>query len=380
MREVVLKRFHEVFETAPKFIVRAPGRANLIGEHTDYNDGFVLPFAVDRAVWIAGRQRDDNIIRVFTLDYGETIAEFTTSQLQDNWPHWTTYIRGAWWLLQVLGQPPKGVDVVIGSDIPAGGGMSSSAAVSVGAIETVLAVLDVATHSQKEKALLGVRIEREFVGLPVGVMDQMASAVPDADAAILLDCRSLETINVKIPLTAQVVVINSMKERQLVGSPYAERRRQCEEASEILGVAALRDTTLAAVEAHRKQLGDVRYRRARHVVTENKRTLQTVELLAKDDLAAVGNLLNASHVSLRDDYETSVAELDILTEIARQHPSCYGARIMGGGFGGCAVSLLDPTGYKDFVAHVEKIYSARTNLAPEFYMVSPTRGSHVELF
>lgn len=381
IRETVLARFSQVYQRDATIVVRAPGRANLIGEHTDYNDGFVMPLAVNWAVWVAVGPRDDDQLRIYTLDFGEEMVTIPTEHvgLQDQkWPHWTTYIRGAWWLMQERGRQPFGADIVIGSDIPIGGGMSSSAAIGVAAIETVLAILGDTSYTQTQKALLAVDIEHQFTGVPVGVMDQMASATPQGANAILLDCRTLETQPVPLSDVAKVVVINSMKQRQLVNSAYAERRHQCEAAAKILGIKALRDTSLEQVTAYADQLGDVLLRRARHVVTENQRTLAMRGILADGDLHHAGHLINESHYSLRDDYEVSVEELDTLTEIARTHEACYGARIMGGGFGGCAVSLVRASDIPKFVETVKTGYAAATGLLAEFYICDPAAGSSAE--
>lgn len=381
MREQVLSAFREIFEVAPYLLVRAPGRANLIGEHTDYNDGFVMPFAVDRAIWMALGVRDDQRFRVHSLDFGNRTIEYDVSRLEDkSLPHWTAYVRGAWWLLQGRGYDLPGIDVVIGSDIPPGGGMSSSAAIGVACIEAGLAIAQEKSLSQTEKALLAVEIEHRFIGLRVGVMDQMASAVPQDAHAVLLDCRSLAMEPVPVPNQVQIVVINSMKERQLVGSEYQTRREQCESAADILQVAALRDADLEMVEAHREVLGNLRYRRARHVVTENARTLEMKERLEAGDVEAAGELLNVSHFSLRDDYEVSVPELDTLTEIARNHRTCYGARIMGGGFGGCAIAMVQQDAVDVFCKAVKNDYQQQVGLIAEFYVVHATPGSDVEYF
>jgi galactokinase len=380
MRDKILQHFADVYTHLPALLSRAPGRVNLIGEHTDYNDGFVLPFAIDRAVWIAVRPRSDNEIHVYSMDFGEQQTTFTVDAVQDTTlPHWTAYIRGAWWLLAEKGYRLGGAEVLISSDLPIGGGMSSSAAISVAAIEIALALMGDTNRSQSEKALLAVEIERRFVGVPVGVMDQMASAVPRSADAMLLDCRSLETSVVPLPEDAAVMVIDSRKARQLVGSPYAERRQQCEQAAKIFGVSALRDVSLDMVNTARSPLSDVQFRRARHVVTENARTLQAQTALFSGDIARMGELLNASHASLRDDYEVSVRELDVLTAAARQHPGCYGARIMGGGFGGCAVALVKPDDLVLFESDVAAQYNRETGLQAIFYHVKPAPGSYVEV-
>lgn len=377
MRSQVLEAFEAEFGRSPQFMIRAPGRANLIGEHTDYNDGFVMPLAVDRALYIAAAPRPDDQITLKTLDFDGQVQFSLADLKRDTLPHWSQHVRGAWWLLAQKGFDLPGADVVIGSDIPMGVGMSSSAAIEVGFIETALALIDNTDFSPSEKALMAVEVEHQFVGVPSGVMDQMASAAAIDGTAMLLDCRSLETTAVPIPDSVRVVLINSMKQRELVASAYAERRRQCEEAAQTLGVPALRDATLEMVDA---KLEGVHFRRARHVVTENERTLAMQTALGDNDLIQAGDLIQASHRSLRDDYETSIRELDVLSEIATAHDGCYGARIMGGGFGGCAVSLVDATAIDDFQAVVTPAYREQTNLTPEFYVCKPSAGSGVERF
>jgi galactokinase len=381
IREKVLEAFQSAYRTKPQFLIRAPGRANLIGEHTDYNDGFVMPLAVDRAVWLAVGTRSDHRISVQSLDFGGQPTTFATNQLEDrNLPHWSKHVRGAWWYMQQEGKTLPGANVVIGGDIPIGAGMSSSAAIGVGVIETVLAILGDKSHTQKQKALMAVEIEHEFMGVPCGVMDQMASAAALDHSAMLLDCRSLEISPVPLPASVRVVVINSMKKRELADSAYAERRAQCQSAAQRVGVAALRDADLALLEEKRDKLGDTLYRRARHVVTENARTLEMKSTLEKGDLQKAGELLNASHASLRDDYEVSIRELDVLSSLAQAQAGCYGARIMGGGFGGCAVALVKTEAVEAFTAGVKLRYLEATQLDPEFYVCIPAAGSSAEVF
>lgn len=372
----VIETYEKEYGEKPQFLVRAPGRANLIGEHTDYHDGFVMPLAVDRAVWLAISPRNDNQLSVYTLDFGNQRITFGFDQLLNkDFPKWTQHIRGAWWLMQQDGKKVPGANVVIGSDIPMGTGMSSSAAIEVAMIEAVLTLIGDTSYTQTQKALLAVEIEHQFMGMPSGVLDQMASAAALEGTAMLLDCRSLERTPVPIPDTVRVVVMNTMKSRELGDSGYATRRRESESAAEILGVPALRDATLATVDAKRNELGDVRYRRARHVVTENERTLQMKEILAQNDLDGAGKLMNASHASLRDDYEVSVFELDTMSELAQSHPACYGARMMGGGFGGCAVGLVQADSIDDFLNFIAPRYEEKTGYKPEFYVCVPSAGS-----
>jgi len=379
MRERVINAFNRVFNYPPSLVVRAPGRANLIGEHTDYNEGFVMPLAIDRALYVAAAPRDDSLVRVHTLDYGQQTVQFSMGQLHDTaLPHWTRHIRGMWWLLGERGDPQPGADLVVGSDIPIGAGMSSSAAIGVAVVELALALNGQESLSQVEKALRAVEIEHRYMGVPCGVMDQIASAGGQAGAAMLLDCRTLAITPVILPRDASVLVLNTMKTRELAGSAYAERRRQCEEAAAILGIPALRDASPLTVDSARGALGHTRYRRARHVVAEDERTLQMASALADGDLQRAGALINASHASLRDDYEVSCVELDMLSGFARKHPGCFGARMMGGGFGGCVVALVQAGAAQDVIGHVQAGYSAALGVTPECYACIPASGSSIE--
>jgi galactokinase len=313
------------------------------------------------------------------LDFNNQSVAFGIEQLQDKTlPHWSKHVRGAWWLLAQKGFALFGADILIGGDVPLGAGMSSSAAIGVGVIEMGLALLKDRDHTQAEKALLAVEIEHKFIGVPCGIMDQMASAAALDHSAMLLDCRTLGIDPVPIPDGVSIVVLNTMKSRELADSAYAERRQQCEEASDLMGIVALRDADLDMVEQYREQLGDVRYRRARHVVTEDERTLEMKTAMEAGDLKRAGKLLNASHASLRDDYEVSAMELDVMSSLAQEHPACYGARMMGGGFGGCAVALVQTPGVDDFLAYLEPRYSQATGRQPEFYVCKPAPGSSVE--
>jgi len=377
-RDAVLQKFREHFGTSPTFLARAPGRVNLIGEHTDYNDGFVLPAAIDRAVWIATRPRPgDTLVHMVSVDFDAQIT-FSLYNLDDpDLPHWSLYPRGALWWLQEHSYPVPAFDAVMGGDIPIGAGLSSSAAVELVTLELGLALAD-AQMPQLQKALAGVEVEHQFVGVPCGVMDQMASAMGQTDHALLIDCRSLETTPVPVPTEASLVILDTGKRRGLVSSEYAARREQCEAAARVLGVEALRDATLADVEAARARLGDVLYRRARHVVSENQRVLDTVAALRAGDLAHVGELLHASHISLRDDYAVSCAELDAMAEIANAQAGCYGARMTGAGFGGCAVALVATEAVSAFVEAVAPAYHERTGLAPQLYVCRAAAGSSIE--
>jgi galactokinase len=377
VRETVLTAFQDHFKQPPTLLVRAPGRVNIIGEHTDYNDGFVLPAAIDRAIYVAARPRVDVTVRLMSVDFnGRT--QFDLDTLDDpDLPGWSKYPRGALWWLQEHGHYIPGFDAVIGGDIPIGAGLSSSAAVEVGMIELGLA-LGGGKMAQVDKALAGVEVEHQFIGMPCGVMDQMASALGKEGHVLLIDCRTLGTDPIPVPSGASIVIMDTAKQRGLVDSEYAARREQCETAAEKLGVAALRDANSAQLEAAKADLGDVLYRRARHVISENSRVQVAVMALRAGGLKTVGQALRDSHTSLRDDYEVSCAELDAMVEIANAQPGCYGARMTGGGFGGCAVALVENSAVDAFVAAVGPAYTEKTKLTPRLYVCHAAAGSGVE--
>ncbi len=373
--QAVLSAFQTRVGHAPAILARAPGRINLIGEHTDYNDGFVLPMSIDRATTVALAPRDDDRVRVISLDFGGEHTFALGDWRGEEHPHWTRYPRGIMWLLAEKGYTLAGLDMVIGSELPIGAGVSSSASVEMAVLEAVLAMLDVTSFTQAEKALMGVEVEHRFAGVPCGVMDQMAAAAGDAGNALLIDCRSLETTLVSIPDRAAVVVMDTAKKRGLVDSEYGLRRRQCEEAARTLGLKALRDLPLAELDAALARLEPVIQKRVRHVVTENDRTLRAVDAFRAGDLEQVGVLFNASHASLRDDFEVSCRELDVIVALAQDQPGCYGARMSGGGFGGCAVALVERDRVEDFIRAVVPAYTAGTGLTPDLYAVAPAPGS-----
>lgn len=377
VRENVLTTFRERFGGEPALLARAPGRVNLIGEHTDYNDGFVLPAAIDRAIYVAARPRHDREVHFVSIDFGDQTV-FTLDALDaPDLPVWSSYPRGALWWLGDQGFAVPGFDAVMGGDIPVGAGLSSSAAVEVAMIELGLALAG-ESLSKQAIALGGVEVEHQFIGVPCGVMDQMASAMGVDGHALLINCRSLEATPIPVPGGVSIMIMDTAKQRGLVDSEYATRRAQCEEAARVLGVPALRDATREQVEAAREQLGDLLYRRARHIVTENLRTQATAMALRSGGLKTAGQAMRESHASLRDDYEVSCRELDIMSDLANAQPGCYGARMTGGGFGGCAVALVEDGAVEAFVQAVAPAYEAETGLTPQLYVCRAAAGSGVE--
>ncbi len=377
VKDLVLKTFRERFGEDATLLARAPGRVNLIGEHTDYNDGFVFPAAIERAIYVAARPRADSTVNLESVDFNARTT-FHMDHLDDpELPAWSKYPRGALWWLYDQGYTVPGMDIVIGGDIPIGAGLSSSAAVEIVMLELGLALID-RPMPQVDKALAGVEVEHKFVGMPCGVMDQMASAMGVERHALLIDCRSLQATPIPVPHGTSIVIMDTARRRGLVDSEYARRREQCEAAAQLLGVPALRDAKREQLEAARDRLGDVLYRRARHIITENLRVQAAAMALRGGGLKTAGQALRESHASLRDDYEVSCFELDVIADLASAHPGCYGARMTGAGFGGCAVALVQNGAVEDFVKSVAPAYSARTGLTPQIYVTQAAAGSGIE--
>ena len=375
LKDRVVADFRSRYGEAPPLVVRAPGRVNLIGEHTDYNDGFVLPMAIDRAVWIAFRRRDDHLVRVHSLEFGQA-SDFSLHHLHREAKGWVEYVKGMAWALQDDGAELGGWEGVVASDIPVGAGLSSSAALEL-ATARAFAVVSNLTWDAVRMAKLGQRAENEWVGMNCGIMDQMISSAGQSGRALLIDCRSLHIHAVPLAPETSVVVLDSGKRRGLVDSAYNERRSQCEAAARFFGVEALRDVTSERLKAEGSALDDLTYRRARHVVTENERTLQAAEALRQCASAAMGRLMVASHVSMRDDFEISCVELDAMVSCALGQKSCFGARMTGGGFGGCAVALVRAEATEEFAAQVVSCYSAATGLTPAAYFCQASSGAEV---
>ena len=375
-RQKVFAAFRERWGKSPTLAALAPGRVNLIGEHTDYNDGFVLPMAIDRDILIMLRPRDDRMARLWSLDFAQEAVFALDAIAPDPTAPWSNYVRGVAWALAEKGITLRGMDAAIHGAVPIGAGLSSSAALEVAA---GLALLASSGQSLPLPALALAcqRAENEFVGNRCGIMDQFISALGRAGHALLLDCRTLEQEHVPLPAGYRIVIANSMVRRALVNSAYNERRAQCEEAARALGVGALRDADEAMLESAKPRLSDRVYRRARHVIAENTRVLQAVDALRRGDAATFGALMDASHASLRDDYEVSCRELDALVEIARRQPGCLGARMTGAGFGGCTVNLVQSDVVGAFVPALREGYRAATGHTADIYVCDAADGASV---
>jgi galactokinase len=381
--------FEDVFGTEPSGVVVAPGRVNLIGEHTDYNDGFVLPMAIDRGMAIGFAPREDDTLRVWSNEFGQS-REVRLDGLRrrssgdggrSRRGGWFGYVAGVAWAMSGAGLELRGADLAIVSDVPTAAGLSSSAALEVG-VARALAAASALEWDPRAAALMAQRAEHEFAGVACGIMDQLSVAAAHEGCALLLDCRSLETEDVPIPPGSRVVVFDTGVRRSLTTSAYNERREACERAVAAVrtiepSVRALRDVDMPLLERARDAMDGVAYRRASHVVPENHRPVAMAAALAQGDLGQAGTLMAASHASLRDLYEVSCPELDAIVDLASAQPNCYGARLTGAGFGGCAIALVEASAVDAIIAAVAAGYKARTGRETTPFVSRPSAGAHV---
>ncbi|HFE51975.1 MAG TPA: galactokinase [Bacteroidetes bacterium] len=378
IEENVLAQFEKHFGEKPEVLASAPGRVNLIGEHTDYNEGFVFPMAIQHRIWAAGRRRADGRIRLVSLN-GMPEQELALENLSRKGA-WSDYVAGVVLEAQKSGQPVGGFDAVVYGNVPTGSGLSSSAALEVCTLHLLMGLFGFEIEG-KDQPLLCHRAETGFVGVNCGVMDQFISALGRKDHALFLDCRSLDYDNIPVRLGDVVVAITDSKvKRGLVDSEYNARRRECEEGVRILQeagetqVKALRDATPEMLERHRDKFPEVVYRRCLHVVTEDERVLRSVDLFRRGDLEGFGKLLNESHRSLRDNYEVSCPELDTLVETAWNTPGVLGSRLTGAGFGGCTVTLVRRDALENLVEAQTRVYRDRFGKTPEIFVSQPEQG------
>lgn len=372
--------FERQFARRPAWLVAAPGRVNLIGEHTDYNDGFVLPMALDRYVLMAGDVSSTDHFSAFSLELDELRTFRSGSAEGRKNGDWSNYLRGVVDGCSAAGLNPGPLDIVLSSSVPVGGGLSSSAALEV-AMATLLEAASGKALGLKNKAYIAQKAEHDYAGVPCGIMDQFASAMCLEGHLMLLDCRSAEPVMVPFddPDIA-VLIINSNVKHQLSGGEYAERREQCEKVASLLGLKALRDASMQQLEGIRSRVESVLYRRAHHVISENARTQKAAAAFSCGDWEKAGRLMTASHQSLRDDFEVSCPELDVLVDLALQLGSkngVYGSRMTGGGFGGCTVSLVRKDCVDDIARRIREEYLVRTGIEPAIYVSRPARGAHI---
>jgi len=375
------RRFQERHGAAPGWVVAAPGRVNLIGEHVDYNDGFVLPMALDRyTVIAAGETAGERATVASDLADDEAQISLAAPQRHPTRGHWSNYVAGVLAGCAARGMRPGGFRAVVGSDVPLGGGLSSSAALEV-ATATLVEAMTGLKLGPVDKALLCQKAEHEFAGVPCGIMDQFASVMCRADHLMLLDCRSQQVDLIPFAdASITVLVINTNVKHELSGGEYAERRGQCESAAAKLGVKSLRDATLPQLAAAQAKLTPTEFHRARHAIGEIARTVAAAGAIREADWSQVGELMYESHESLQYDYEVSCRELDLLVELARalgEEGGVYGARMTGGGFGGCTVSLVETARVGEIADQLAGEYRRETGIEPTVITSRPSRGAHV---
>ncbi|HEU5396464.1 MAG TPA: galactokinase [Verrucomicrobiae bacterium] len=380
----VVEQFQKTYGRAPRWIVAAPGRVNVIGEHTDYNDGFVLPMAIDRYAVMAADLRPAGLApKIFVHDArGRDTAQIDIAKppVVKGDPKWSNYIRGVIAGFQNRGVAVPALDIALVSTVPLGGGLSSSAALEV-STATLLEAVTGTRLDPVEKALLAQKAEHEFAGVPCGIMDQFISVMGREDNLLLLDCRSRKTD--LVPMTdpsVALLIINTNVKHELSGGEYAERRSQCETAAKILGLASLRDATAGALERAKTKMDTAVYRRARHVIGEIERTVSAAEAIRNSNWPTAGQLMYASHDSLRDDYEVSCNELDAVVEIAASvgvKGGVYGCRMTGGGFGGCCVALVKADAVDSITKSIAAEYKKKTGIDATIFSSRPAAGATV---
>ena len=373
-----LKRdFRQLYRQEPQ-IFRAPGRVNLIGEHTDYNEGFVMPAAIDFHTFAAIAPRSDTQINVRSHSFDEALSFDMKDGLSPK-HNWSDYVVGVVDQIKRSDQPLAGADILIQGNVPIGAGLSSSAAIEV-AVALALFEANRMPIDKVQLALLCQRAENEFVGMRCGIMDQFVSCSGQRDHALMLDCRSLQFKLLPLPSRATMVICNTMVKHELASGEYNRRRADCEEGVRILqeylpGTRSLRDVSSEQLERYRDKLPPVIYRRCRHVVSENARVERAAEMLQKHDISGFGKLMAESHRSLREDYEVSCRELDVMVEIANAQPGLFGARMTGGGFGGCTINLVAREQAQVFRQHVTAEYEKAIGLKPDVYITSAADGA-----
>ena len=372
--------FTRCFGHAPSCVAAAPGRVNLIGEHTDYNDGFVLPMAIERYTVMAAAPNTSRDVTLHSVTTGETATFSVRGAVQRGQPEWSNYVRGVVAGFQEAGKKDTGFDAVIESDIPYGGGLASSAALEVAAA-TLLEAMGGRVLEPLDKAVLCQRAEHEFAGVPCGIMDQFTSILGRKDHALLLDCRSRQTTPVPMTdLTVTVLIINTNVRHKLAEGEYGKRRSQCEAAARELKVPALRDATVRTLEAVRGEMDPVVFQRGRHVITENDRTLEAAKAIQASDWPTVGQLMYASHASLRDDYAVSCPELDVVVDIAQsigEQGGMIGCRMTGAGFGGCVVSLVRTEAVRRITREIDVAYEKKTGKQATSFSSRPAAGARI---
>ena len=369
------EKFLETFGEEPDLVAAAPGRVNLIGEHIDYSEGFVLPFAIKDRTLVAARKRDDSIVRVASAQRRNKIISVDINEVKPGLKgEWERYALGVLWSMGVK----SGIDLLIDGHVPLGAGLSSSAALECSVATAMNHLFDMG-FSLEELARLTQKAENQYVGVPCGIMDQSVSLMATNGFALLLDCRDLSTRNIPFDVAShglELLIIDTQAHHALTDGGYAERRASCESVAAKLGVKSMRELTKEQLDSSRDKLSESEYIRARHAVTEMKRVLDCVEALASEDFTQVGQLLNQSHNSLRDDYTVSCPELDTAVE-ASLAAGALGARMVGGGFGGSAIALIQASKTSQTISAVEKAFADKKFKAPRFFTSLPSQGAEL---
>ena len=370
--------FQKLYRGQPR-IYRAPGRVNLIGEHTDYNEGFVMPAAINFSTWVAATKRDDSIVKIHSDIFEEEAEIDLANPAAHGRKHWSDYPVGVAIKLKEADHNICGANLFVHGEVPLGSGLSSSASIEV---STGLALLDISGVKIDRLGLAKIcqKAENEFVAARTGLMDQFIACFGKADHAVMLDCRSLESRALPVPEDVKLVVCNTMVKHELASSEYNARREQCEEGVRILSqhlpdVTSLRDVTPDDVERFRAELGEVIFKRCLHVTTENDRVLKAADALRDRDSKTFGTLMYESHNSLRDDYEVSCRELDVMVELAKPIKGVFGARMTGGGFGGCTINLVSIAAVGEFTESIRNGFAKATGKHPEVYICSAADGA-----
>jgi len=372
LKQTVIDRFEKEFHTTPEALILAPGRVNLIGEYTDFNNGFVLPMAIDRYLAMTVRKREDDIIKVNSVDFNETVT-LNLHSLKKESHSFQEYISGCIWALKEKDYTVSGFECVIAGNIPVGAGLSSSAALE-------LAVLKAASFSsgfpfdKVRMAIIGQYAENNWVDVNCGIMDQVISSAGKSGHALLIDCSNLSLKECPLPPETSVIILDTDTRRGLVDSAYNERRDQCFKAAEIMGVQFLRDADETMLAEAELRMNEQEYKRAKHIISENARVLTAAESMKQGDAEAMGRLMNESHESLRDDFEVTSPALNAIVECSGNQDSCIGARMTGAGFGGCAVALVKKDQEDTFIQKVTSCYQNKTGLSPRIYKCKPSEG------
>ncbi|MDN3649105.1 galactokinase [Reinekea marina] len=377
IQSIAHRNFVEAFKFEPSHHFHAPGRVNLIGEHTDYNDGFVLPAAINFGTFVCAKKREDNLIRACAVNFNKEITEFSlTGDIPACTTHrWSNYLRGVCQVLMQTGYELTGADITIAGDVPYGAGLSSSAALEIVLIRALLELANIEIDPKKA-ALLGQQVENEYIGANTGIMDQLVCALGQKNQALLIDCRSLESQPVALDSDMAIVIINSNVKRGLVDSEYNLRRAQCNEAAQALNVSHLRDATFSQLENAKTHMSQQVYQRARHIISENERTLNAASALKDKNWSRLSELMAQSHASMRDDFEITVPAIDAIVEmVADVIGDRGGVRMTGGGFGGCVVALAPTDLVSDIRQTVMKQYQATFGIKEDIYICTAEDGA-----